>query len=61
MTITDSRIPLIGAVANVSLKAVRVSISLLSAVVVADWGSMLGSRPPTAQGSEVAMVRGDGV
>ena len=60
MTITDSRTPLIGMAISVSLKAVRVSISLLSASVVADWGPMLESRPPTAQGSEVAMVWGDG-
>lgn len=60
MTMTDSRAPLIGMAVSVSLKAVRVSISLLSVSVMADWGSMLGSLPPTAQGSEVAMVWGDG-
>ena len=48
-----------GMAVRVSLKAMRVSISSSSAVVVADWGSMLESRPPTAQGSEVAMVWGD--
>ena len=60
MTITDWITPLIGMAISVSLKAVRVSISLLSASVVADWGAVLESRPPTAQGSEVAMVWADG-
>ena len=57
MAMTDSRTLLIGLAISVPLKAMRVSILLLSNAVMADWDSMLGSPPPIAQGSRVAMVR----
>ena len=57
----DSNTAFTGATSTISLKAMRVSMSAFSIVVVARRDSILGGEPPVAQGSTVVItLRGGG-
>ena len=58
MTITDSNTAFAGTFPTVS-SAVRVSMPALNAAVI-EWGSTLVDVSPTARGSKVAIIQGDG-
>jgi len=55
----DSKIGLAGVVLSVSLKAVKVSMSVLRIAVIAERCSTVEGTSSTPQGSKVAIVRGD--
>lgn len=56
----DSKIGFMGVALSVSLRAVRVSMSVLRIAVIVWWRSTLEGMPSAPQDSEVAMVQGDG-
>ena len=56
MVIIDSKIAFMWVALRVSLKAVRVSMSVLSIIVDAEWSSVVEGASSTAQGSKVAIV-----
>ena len=60
MAIADWNTPFTGVASAVSFKTVRDSMLELGAAAIVERYSTLGGVSPTAQGSEVVMVRRDG-
>ena len=54
----DSKTAFKGVVTPVSLQAVRVSMSVFSAVVTAEWYPTLSGMLPATQGSGLVMAQG---
>ena len=59
ITIIESKIAFMGVVLRVSLKVVRVSMSVLSIAAIVEWCSVVEGMLSTAQGSKVDMVQGE--